>query len=210
MLHISILFYVIAACIVVFLVFKGWLVGYDLYSAAKIDKEMHAQLTERIGNITHDTKPEERARLQEDIAAYHAFVAQHRAEIETGDSMASFLDDPAAGVVSEYMSHSVSGRIFIIGVVNWYGFAEGTLQWFTSQQMNNALQSFIEESGDAAAIQNNQMIALAITFIATLFFTLSKTGVEKWAAYKLGEDGPTPIYRTRNVYMRQAMHQKSV
>lgn len=204
MFHISLLILVIGYCIFTFILFKAWIVGYDFYSAAAVDQKWYSELVNEISNTTDMSKLKE---LELRVQEYLAFRESHKEEIEIGDSVSAYMDDPAANYVSQYISHSVSGRIFIISMVNFYGYIENVLAFYMASQLGSTVQSFIDNL-DTSIMRSNQLTALIITFIGTMFFMLSKTVVTNWASRQLGDTGMNPLYNTNNMKVLNAMKQQ--
>jgi len=201
MFHISLLILVIGYCIFTFILFKAWIVGYDFYSAASIDQKWYNELVKEINGTTD---PNKLAELEERVKEYEMFRTSHKDEIEIGDSVSAYMDDPAANYLSQYISHSVSGRIFIASMINFYGYVENVLQFYTASQISSTIQSFIDNS-DTSIMRSNQLMTMIITFVGTMFFVLSKTVVTNWASRQLGDSGMNPLYTTPNMALLKTM-----
>lgn len=203
MVYISILFLVIIVCVLFIFAIKAWLWESDNYAVAEIDRIQYESLTNEITAlkaIGPGPDFDERLNtLNKRVDEYLEFVSKNGGKISAGDTAAMYADNPATAKLMEYMQDSLSANLLVFGLQNTYDMVVRSLQFLVAFQMNNALQSFIQESESELTVQSNQTIALALILIVSILLIMSKTALDQWIAEKYGPSGPTLFPESRNM-----------
>ena len=196
----------IILCILALVLVRAWIWSGDAFAAAEIDKLVyHHLMTEYMALKEYSGKKDDEEyvirikALEKEAGEYKMFIKKHKGDLENAQTAGAFSKNPVAVNLSYYLSHSVSGRLFVIGIMKSYAFLNGVMTYFIGLQLNGIMLALINDSENEMTKASNRNIALAMTIVVSIFLIIGQTGMSQWAIEKFGTDNPSLMYKTKNM-----------